>query len=86
MFQCKKPIKYWDGEVNNMVISKLVETKDNSSYLIGYIDKVITLLVLILPKMGGHVKTLKVKDGEKDEENKLQPFRVDDENMLLYMI
>ena len=85
-FSAKKTIKYWDGDVNDIVISKLVETKDNCSYLIGCIDKVIRLLVLILSKMSGHVKTLKIKDGEKDEGNKLQPFRIDDENMLLYMI
>ena len=47
----KKNKKNWDDYVNNIVISKLVETKKNSRYLIGYLDKVISPLVLILPKM-----------------------------------
>ena len=59
-----------------MVISKLVETKTNSKYLNGYLDKVIRPLVLILPKMSGCVKTF--KDGDKDENNKLMPFHTDD--------
>ena len=50
ILQCKKK-KNWDDYVNNIVISKLVETKKNSRYLIGYLDKVISPLVLILPKM-----------------------------------
>ena len=40
-----------------MVISKLTETKTNYKYLIEYLDKAIRLLVLILPKMNGYVKT-----------------------------
>ena len=51
ILQCKKKKKNWDDYVNNIVISKLVETKKNSRYLIGYLDKVISPLVLILPKM-----------------------------------
>ena len=47
----QKKKKNWDDYVNNIVISKLVETKKNSRYLIGYLDKVISPLVLILPKM-----------------------------------
>ena len=31
---------------------------------------------------GGYVKTSKVKDGDKDENNKLMPFRIDDEKPL----
>ena len=30
----KKPIKVWDANVDNIVISKLVETKSNSKCLI----------------------------------------------------
>ena len=37
----KKPMKIWDVNVNNIVISKLAETKNNSKYLIGYLDKVL---------------------------------------------
>ena len=41
--------------VHNAVISKLVETKTNSKYLIGYLDKVIRPLVLVLRKMSEYV-------------------------------
>ena len=56
-YAAKKPIKIWDVNVDNIVISKLVKTKTNSKYLIGYLDKAIRPLVLIIPKMSGHVKT-----------------------------
>ena len=45
----KKPIKIWDVDVDNIDISKLVETKNNSQYLIGYLDEVIRPVVLTLP-------------------------------------
>ena len=32
----KKPIKIWDVNVGNIVISKLFKTKTNSKYVIGY--------------------------------------------------
>ena len=32
--------------------------------------------------MSGHVKAFKVEDGEKDENNKLMSFRIDDEKLL----
>ena len=61
--------------VNNIVISKLSETKTNSKYLIGYLDKVIRPLILKLPKMRGYVKgyvkTFKIKHGDKVRYNKL---------------
>ena len=40
------------------------------------------LLVLIIPKMSGYVKTFKVKDGDKDKSNKLMSFRIDYEKLL----
>ena len=46
--------------------------------MIGYLDKTIRPLVLIMPKMSGYVKTLKVKEGN----NKLIIFRIDDEKLL----
>ena len=46
--------------------------------MIGYLDKTIRLLDLIMPKMSGYVKTLKVKEGN----NKLIIFRIDDEKLL----
>ena len=32
--------------------------------------------------MSGYVKTFKAKDGDKDKNNKLMPFRINDENLL----
>ena len=50
--------------------------------MIGYSHKTITSLVLIMPKISGYVKTLKVKDGDKDKNNKFISFRIDDEMLL----
>ena len=58
----KKTINIWDVNVDNIVISKLVEIKTNSKYLIGYLDKYIRPLILIWPKMNGYLKTFNVKD------------------------
>ena len=35
----KKPIKIWDVYVDNIVISKLIERKNNSKYLIGHLGE-----------------------------------------------
>ena len=43
--------------MDNIVISKLIETKADYKYLIQHLGK-----VLILPKMSGYVKTFKIKD------------------------
>ena len=50
--------------------------------MFGYLDKAIRSLVLIMPKMSGCIKTFKVKDGDKDKNNKLMSFRIDDEKLL----
>ena len=34
-YRARKPINIWDVNVDNIVISKLVESKVNSKYLIG---------------------------------------------------
>ena len=81
-FMVQETINIWDDNVDNVVVSRLVETKTNSEYLTGYLDKVIRPLVLVLPKMSGFVKTFKVKDGDKDKSNKLMSLRVDDEKLL----
>ena len=39
-------------------------------------------LVLKLPKLSGYVKTFKVKDGDKDKNNKLMSLRIDDDKLL----
>ena len=63
-------------------ISKLVKTKSNSKDLIGYLNKAIRQLLLIMPKMSGYVKAFKVKDGDKDKNNKLMFSHIDDEKLL----
>ena len=62
---------------DDIIISKLVDTKTSSKYLIGYLDKVTKPLVLVLLKMSGYVKTFKVKDN-----NKSLLFRMDDDKLL----
>ena len=59
----------------------LVETKNNSKYLIGYLDKVNRSWVLILSKMSEYVKNFKVKDGDKDKNNKLISFRINGDDL-----
>ena len=68
--------------LDSMVISKLVEAKTNSKYWIGYLDKVIRPLALIMSKMSGYVKIFKVKDGNKVKKNELMFFSIDDEKLL----
>ena len=81
-YASKKPIKIWDVNVDNIVISKLVKTKTNSKYLIGIkFDKAIRPLVLIMPKMSGYVKTFKVKERDKNESSKLLSYRMDHEKL-----
>ena len=46
----KKQIKFCYVNVDNTIVSKLIKTKTNSKYLIGYSDEVRQPLVLILPK------------------------------------
>ena len=76
-YAATKPIKIWDVNVENIVISKLIETKTNSKYLIGIkFDKTVRPLVWIMPKMSGYVKTFKVKEGNKDKINKLMSFHI----------
>ena len=76
-------IEIGNYNVDNIVYSKLVKTKTNSKYLIGVkLDKVIRPLVLIMPKISGYVKTFKVKEGDKDKNNKLMSFCINDQKLL----
>ena len=50
--------------------------------MIGYLDKAIRSLVLIIPKMGWYVNIFKVKNGDKDKNNKLTYFFKDDGKLL----
>ena len=68
--------KIWDVSVDNIVISKLIETKTNSKYFIGVkFNIIIRPLVLIIPKISGYVKTFNINEGD----NKLMSFRICDE-------
>ena len=49
--------KNLDVNADYITISKLVEIKTNSKYLIGYLGKAVRPLVLIFPKMNEYVKT-----------------------------
>ena len=73
----KKTIKIQDVNADNIVILKSIETKTNCKYLIGYLDKATRPLVLITPKKS----VFKVKDGDKDKNNKLMSFHIDDEKL-----
>ena len=46
--------------------------------MIGYLNKAIRPLVLIMPKMSTYLMTFKVKEGD----NKLMTFHIDDEKLL----
>ena len=69
-YAAKKPINIWDTNIDNIIISKLIKTKTNSKYLIGYLDNVIIPLALIMPKISRFVNIFKVKDGDKGKNNK----------------
>ena len=77
-YASKKTINIWDINIGNIVISKLIKTKTVYKYLIGYLDKSIRPLVLILPKMSGYVKPFK----DKDKNNKLMYFWINEEKLL----
>ena len=63
----QETINICNVDFSNIDISKLTETKNDSKYLIGYLDEVIRAIDLILPKISEYVKTFKEKDGEKDK-------------------
>ena len=47
-----------------------METKNSSTYLIGYLDDVTRPLGLILPQISGYAKTFKYKGQDKDANKK----------------
>ena len=79
LYAAKKTIKIWNLNVDNIVILKSVNKKTNSKYFIGYLDKDIRPLFLIMPKISGYVKTFKIED----KSNKLMSFSIDDEKSLV---
>ena len=60
-YAAKKNINSWDVHVDNMVISKLAKTNTNSKYLITYLNKAMRPLVLIMAKLSGYLRHLKIK-------------------------
>ena len=52
----KMLIEIWDFNVDNIIISKLIETKNNFKSSIGYLHKVKGPLILILLEMSQYVK------------------------------
>ena len=81
-YGAKRPVKMLDVNAYNIVISKSVETRNNSKYLIEYSDEVIRPLVLILPKLSGYVKTFQDKGGYKNKNNKLMSLRIGNDRLL----
>ena len=74
-YAVKKTINIWDVNVDNIVISKLVERKTNSKYLIEYLGKVIRPL--------DHFGIVRVKTFKtKDKDNRLVSFHTNDEKLL----
>ena len=73
----KEHINIWDVNYDNILISNLTETRNNSKYLIGYLNEVIRPLVLMFSEMSGYVKTFKEKN------NKLMSLHIADEKKLL---
>ena len=78
----KKPIIIWNVNVDNIVISKLVETKSNSKNLIGQLDEVMRPLVWISPKMRGYVQKFKDKGEDNKNNNKLVSLNIVDDKLL----
>ena len=79
-YSTKEPIKMWDVNVDNIFISKLVETKNNYKYLTRYLDQVIRPLVWILPKMSEHSNTS--KDNSRDKNNQLMSLPIYNDKLL----
>ena len=71
----------WDINVVNMVVSKLVETRNNSIFMIGYLDEVIKPLILSISQMYRYVKTFKGKSGN-NKNYILMSLHINDNNLL----
>ena len=65
-----------------LIISKLVELKNNFNYLIGYSYEVIRTLVSVLSKLSGYIKTSKDKGVDKNENNKLMSLHIGNDKLL----
>ena len=78
----KRSINVRGSNVDNIVISKLLE--NNSNYLIRYLEEFTRPFVLILPKVSQYFKTFKYKGGDNNNINKLMSLLVDDRSAWLY--
>ena len=82
-YAAKNLMKIWYIKVDKIVISKLAKTKTNSTYVIGIKTyKTVRPLVLIMSKMGGYLNIFKVKEGDRDKNNKLITVRIKCEKLL----
>ena len=82
-------LRFGETKVTKEKFYAAKKIKTNSKYLIGHSDKAIWLLVLIMPEMSEYVKTFKtfkVKDGDKDKNNKLTSFHIDEKLLGKYKI
>ena len=62
MLRCNKNKKIWDVDIDNVVTSKLIKTKNKSKDLNRYLVEIITPLILISRKMSRYVKTFRAKN------------------------
>ena len=77
IYAAKMPIKICYGNIDNTVISKSVKSKPNSKYFIKIkFVEAIRPLVLIMAKISEYVKAFKVKEEDKDKNNKLMSFSI----------
>ena len=81
-YGAEKPVMFGMLMLKNIVISNLIEIKNNSKYLMGYLDEVVRPLVSVLPEESGYVKTFKVKDGDKDKNSKLISLHINHSKLL----
>ena len=72
----QKTINICDVNADNIVISILIETKNNSKYLTEYLDEGIRPLLLRLPKVSRYAKTFKEKN------TKLMPLFIENDKLL----
>ena len=63
-----------------MVVSRLVETRNNSIFMIGYLDEVIKPLIWSISQMYRYVKTFKGKSGYNKSYN-LMSLHINDNNL-----
>ena len=68
-----KSTKIWDVDADNIVISKLIKTENNSKDLNAYLNEIISLLILISLKMNRYVTMFKFKN------KKLMSLSIDDD-------